>query len=535
MPPAAETALPRSDRHAEPAAAGATAFSRWQWACLILATAVAAALRFADLGTWSFWIDEAHTWRDATMPLGTFVREDRVLYPLTFLALRGLLGFGLVGNDEYSLRLPFALLGVLTVPVLALCGRRLVGPGAAVLAAWFLAVHPWHVYWSQNARGYVLTFLFAAVACNRAHAYAVTLRTRDMIVAMAAIGTSALSHPTGVMLAVGLFVFLWLRRVQRLHRRVVLWLVLCTVLVGVLLPPAVEVVAPWQDFLRAKGSGASLLHFLQTSVFYFRPLLLFAAGVGLAIGWRWLGRERALLLGCLAGVPFYVLLTVGYDLVKVTARYAICTLPVLTWLAALACTRLAAFGRSAGRRQRGPVVAVAAALPLLLVLDSVQQLADYYTVQHGQRARWREACAFAQRHAGTAPLRVLTVNQPTVTYYLHPGHWQLGPGDNPLVQVEALLDWRAAGTEGDMRLHEPGAANHLRWHAAQARRGGARFVVMVTRPELAEIDQRLPPEPDAGREPFRRALERDYELALHLPCWVGPKDEGVYVYVPRPD
>ena len=44
-------------------------------------------------------------------------------------------------------------------------------------------------------------------------------------------------------------------------------------------------------------------------------------------------------------------------------------------------------------------------------------------------------------------------------------------------------------------------------------------------------------EPGARRagleQGFERMLRERFELALHLPCWVGPKDESVYVYLPR--
>ncbi|MCA8950147.1 MAG: hypothetical protein KDE27_11640, partial [Planctomycetes bacterium] len=51
------------------AAATAAAGHRWLWLALAAATVVAAVLRLLDIGQWSFWVDEAHTYRDATMPL----------------------------------------------------------------------------------------------------------------------------------------------------------------------------------------------------------------------------------------------------------------------------------------------------------------------------------------------------------------------------------------------------------------------------------------------------------------------------------
>ena len=169
-----------------------------------------------QLGDWSLWIDEAHSWRDATMPLdakmGWFLRSDRAFYPLTFLLLRNLLDLQVIGSDEWSLRLPFAAIGIVTVPLLAWCGRSLVGAGPAAIASLLLAVNPWHIYWSQNARGYVIAAFATVLAANRAHAWLVTDRPIDMIAAAAAIGLGALGHPTTALLALGFATCLWARR-----------------------------------------------------------------------------------------------------------------------------------------------------------------------------------------------------------------------------------------------------------------------------------------------------------------------------------
>lgn len=534
--------LRRSERFVPPAAAGTRRFTGWQWVVLLSATVLAVVLRLHDLGTWSLWIDEAHSWRDATMRLegpGGFLRTDRALYPVTFLLLRGLLTLGWIGGDEYSLRLPFAVVGVLTVPLLAFCGRRLVGPWPAVLSACLLCIDPWHVFWSQNARGYVLTCCFAAIACNRAHAYATTARPRDLFATGAAIAIAAMSHLSGALLAGALLAFLLLRRVRRLDRPFVWRAALVAVLVAVLLPLAVAHWAPIQGFLRSKDDP-SLLHLLQTTAFYFRPMTLLAAATGLVFAWTWLGREKTLLLGCLAVVPFYLLFVIGGQLAKVTARYAICTLPVLTWLAALACTRIGGLVAGSSLRRRGRLFPAAVALPLLLMADHVQQAISYYTDQYGQRARWREACAFVRARAGDRPLRVLTVNHPTIVYYLLPQYWAEGDTTiDPATVVDVLVEWGLHGkvqdgSGGEIVNHPPGAANHLRWHVAQARQQGAKSFVLVTMPELEEIDRSIDPAVDDPGAVLR-ALRADYELVLHLPCWVGPKDEGVYVYAPKGD
>ena len=71
----------------------------------------------------------------------------------------------------------FAVIGIATVPVLGLCGRRIVGATPSVLAAWFLAIDPFHVFWSQNARGYAIVVL-ASVAMLRSSSSAARALSR---------------------------------------------------------------------------------------------------------------------------------------------------------------------------------------------------------------------------------------------------------------------------------------------------------------------------------------------------------------------
>lgn len=493
------------------------------------ATLVAALLRLHSLGEWSLWVDEAHTWRDATMPLrgeGGFLHETRALYPLTFLGLRALLEAGWLGSDEASLRLPFAWVGIVSVPVLGICGRRLVGPTAAVLAAWLAAIDPWHVYWSQNARGYGMAFLFAALAANRAARWSRTDRLRDLGAAVVMAGVGALCHPTALLLLLGLAVFVGVRNVPVLQRRTAVVLVVVLLATVWLLPELVSAFAPFQDFLRSK-KDPSPLHFAQTTAYYYRPLLLLAAGIGLWLVRLAGERRRMLLLASLALVPFFVLTVLGGQLVKTTARYSICAFPVLLWLAGRACSELAArFGAGSAANRLA-----AALLPLLLAVDFGVDLSRYFTSGHGDRAQWREACEFVRDRAQRSGkgLWVLTVGEPIVWYYLAPDHFRSNVGDlDEKLQVQLLTEWRLSGEiqtpeQKPVRLHPPGGRNHLRWWTSRAAAAGAEFAVVVTLPELQEKD-------DGELWP---TLQQEFDLVLHLPCFVGPKDESLYVFVPR--
>ncbi len=58
------------------------------------------------------------------------------------------------GTSEFALRLPSALLGAASVPLIFLLGRRVYGPAVGLAVAVVLALHGFHIFWSQNARMY---------------------------------------------------------------------------------------------------------------------------------------------------------------------------------------------------------------------------------------------------------------------------------------------------------------------------------------------------------------------------------------------
>ena len=134
-----------------------------RYVLLLVVTLVAAALRFYQLGTWSFWIDEVFT---------LSLKEDGFNYNLwrQSLALNLIHATtGLFGASEWSARLAPALIGVLSIPLLYFPLQRLFGATVALLSVSLLAVSPWHIYWSQNARFYSLLLLFYTLALLTAY------------------------------------------------------------------------------------------------------------------------------------------------------------------------------------------------------------------------------------------------------------------------------------------------------------------------------------------------------------------------------
>ncbi len=130
-------------------------------------TAVAAFVRFATLDLQSFDHDEAVTVARVIHPslfdtLSAAVQGERSppLYYVVVWAWSKIFGTGEVGLRSLS-----ALLGTLTVP-LAYAAAATLGSSrrVALLAAAFVALNPYLIWYSQEARSYALMVLFGAAA-----------------------------------------------------------------------------------------------------------------------------------------------------------------------------------------------------------------------------------------------------------------------------------------------------------------------------------------------------------------------------------
>jgi mannosyltransferase len=135
----------------------------WPLAALIV---LAAALRLSTLTEQSFWYDESftavhvlHTGLGATLKALVHSENTPPLwYLLAWVDVR------LFGDGALALRLPSALAGIATVPVVWAIGNALSGRRAASIGAAIVAVNPLFVWYSQEARAYGLFVFFAALA-----------------------------------------------------------------------------------------------------------------------------------------------------------------------------------------------------------------------------------------------------------------------------------------------------------------------------------------------------------------------------------
>jgi mannosyltransferase len=134
---------------------------------LTVAVAVAAFLRFDELGVPSYWLDEILgqivASETASMPWWGWLRGFHPQHgPLYYALQRVAIAFGI---DEFTGRFFAALFGVAAVAAVwmaaRLHARDWLFPGAA---AFLLALSPLHVYYSREARPYALIVLLTVLA-----------------------------------------------------------------------------------------------------------------------------------------------------------------------------------------------------------------------------------------------------------------------------------------------------------------------------------------------------------------------------------
>ncbi len=125
-------------------------------------TVVGLALRLFRLGDAPLWVDEVQTARAIARPWGPMLSATLAqAHPPVYYA--GLKAWTeIFGATPTSLRLPGAVIGAATVPVAAAAARRLGGSGAARWAAVLVAISPFLVQHSREARQYALVAFLAA-------------------------------------------------------------------------------------------------------------------------------------------------------------------------------------------------------------------------------------------------------------------------------------------------------------------------------------------------------------------------------------
>jgi mannosyltransferase len=130
----------------------------------IIILVLAVFLRFYLLDGQSFWNDEGNSARIAerSLPLITAAAAGDIHPPLYYYLLH--VWRGIFGSSESALRSLSAVLGVLLIGLTFLIGRKAFSAGVGLLAAFVAAINPFQIYYSQEARMYMLLAVIGAAA-----------------------------------------------------------------------------------------------------------------------------------------------------------------------------------------------------------------------------------------------------------------------------------------------------------------------------------------------------------------------------------
>lgn len=130
---------------------------------LFLIIAVATYLRLHRLTFQSLWLDELYTMRECDPAISWKESYNMVMAfewktPFYYLALKFF--FGLFGYTPYAARFFSVIGGILGVWAMYVLGREMMSKRTGLVAAFFCAINYFHIFYSQEARGYSFLFLF---------------------------------------------------------------------------------------------------------------------------------------------------------------------------------------------------------------------------------------------------------------------------------------------------------------------------------------------------------------------------------------
>lgn len=393
---------------------------------LVLITLFGAALRLYKLGAWSFWIDEIYTVNHALAHFSTpQLILDHIPPSRNWIPVSVMLGaqvFNLWGLNEFNARLVAALFGIITIPALYFPIRKIFNTRVALIAVLLLAVSPWHVEWSQNARGYTSLVLFAWLAVFAFYFGLEKDRASYFVWFYIFLYLSASERLIAVFIVPALMLyllavkFLPIEKPAGLRARNMYILLAPFLLFGVyeifsLIRNGESVIGGILAELISTFFGKPIENPLTQAIFQvFKlgvPLFAFSLLSGYYV---WRQRTRAGWLFVLnAAVPFFLVILVT-PFMFTEERYALVTLPAWLVLAAIGIDELLV-------RIKKFETILALGLLFVLLADALGADLLYFRINHGNRWDYRSAFAIVGANLQEGDLVVSTFSE-MGTYYL---------------------------------------------------------------------------------------------------------------------
>ncbi len=379
---------------------------------LICIVSIGVFLRFWNLGEWSFWIDEVLTVLDAE----EFSLSNSPINPIPYIAAKfsifvgKKLPFVAQGGGEWSSRLIFCIVGILSIPIVFSLGQTLYNSRVGLLAAMFVALSNWHLFWSQNVRSYIFTFLFAVLT---AWFFYRSLENDSTLLTISALISSIcliLSHllAAAIVPALAVYAILCLSE-ERSRKR---WINLLLFFVPFAIPVLMLALPQIRGYVSSGWGhnewGRSPLYIVLTLVQGVSIPMAVAAFFAVIV--NPFNRPTRFLL-CFAGVPL-VFLLIASQFQNVAGYYLFWTTPAYFILAALACTYI----WEAITDDKYNLFKML--LPALLIVVLLSQNFLYFWIENGGRPKWREA--FEVIKAERKPIDQLVLSEPEMARFYMP-------------------------------------------------------------------------------------------------------------------
>ena len=379
---------------------------------LICIVGIGAFLRFWNLGEWSFWIDEALTVLDAE----AFSLSNSPINPIPYIAAKfsvfigGKLSFLIDGGDEWNSRLIFGIAGILSIPIVFCLGQTLYNNRVGLLAAAFVALSNWHLFWSQNVRSYIFTFLFAVLTAWFFYRSLENDSTLLTICALFSCICLILSHLLAAAIVPALAVYAILCLLEERNRK--RWLNLLLFFLPFTIPVLMLALPQIRGYISSGWGhnewGRSPLYIILTLVQGVSIPIAVTAFFAVIV--KPFDRPTNFLI-CFAGVPL-VLLLIASQFQNVAGYYLFWTTPAYFILAAVACIYL--WEAVAADKYRWFKIL----LPCLIIAVLLSQDYLYFRLENGGRPKWREAFETIQVEKNSTDILVLS--EPEMARYYMP-------------------------------------------------------------------------------------------------------------------
>jgi mannosyltransferase len=373
-----------------------------EYSFLAIITLVATILRLYKLGEWSFWGDEVFS-------LGS--KSDGFVQSTTVSLIH--LTTGLLGTNEWSARYVPGLIGIISVPLIYFPLKRISGIRVGLLAAILLAISTWHIYWSQNARFYILLLLLYTFGLLTFYIGLEENRPWFILSSLIFFGFAAKERLLALMfipVIAGYLIAIYFMRFEKpagyRWRNIVMFFAPGLLIFGVFATPFFKDIAGW---FAAFGRINNNPFWLIAGSFYYITLpIIFLSAFG-GIYFILKKNHQALFFGMGAIIPLIVI--VAWSLIQYTAnRYMFVSLTSWLILAAMTINEMFIL-------MKGSSKILAVGILLLVLGISFSEDILYFRYQLGNRDNWKAAFEYVSHHKEVDDL-IVAGNPEVGNFYL---------------------------------------------------------------------------------------------------------------------